>query len=86
MIVYTVIVPIHHVVQIIQTQSPCRVHRFVDGTGSQSRFTLKDHHLDALGTGAFERQRHTGRRRAAVSRRAGVGLEKQCLAFHLGVT
>ncbi len=80
------VVPVDQEVQVVQPQPPGGVHHLVVHPGGQPGFAFHGKDLHALRSGALERHRLAGCRRAAVSGGTGVELEEQGLAFHLGVT
>ncbi len=79
------VVPVHHIVEIVQGQTPGRVHRLMDRPRRQACLPLQDKDLDLARPSPLESQGRAGCRRAAVSRRTGVELEKKRLALHFGV-
>ena len=80
------VVPVDQKEQVVQAQAPGGVLGLVAGTGREAAFAFEGDDLDFVRAGALQRQRLTGGSRQAVTGRAGVPLEEERLAFHLGVT
>ncbi len=84
-LVDTVIVPVHDVVEIVQAEAPGGVHGFVGNAGREAAFALEYEDPDLAGAGALEGQGLARRGGRSVPRGAGVELEEEGLAFHFRV-
>ncbi len=79
------VVPVDEEDEVAETQAPGRVERLVGDARRQAALPFHDEDLDLRAAGHLERQRLAGGDGHAVAGRAGVGLEEQRLAGHLGV-
>ena len=80
-----VIVPVHQDDEVVEPETPGRVLRLVVCAGRVTSLALYREHAHLARPGVLERQRLTDRGRHAVTRGAGVELEEERLALHLGV-
>jgi len=79
------VVPVHHVVEVVQGQAPGRVLGLVRTARGQAGVTLEGKDLDLTSTGSLEGKGLPSGWWRTVARGAGVEFQKEGLALHLGV-
>ena len=77
------IVPVDEIVEVVQAQAEGGVLRLVARPSGEAAFAFDREDLDALGAGALQGHRLTGRGGRPVAGWSGVELQKERLAFHL---